>query len=112
MKMVVAIIRPEKLQDVMKALEAAEIKSMTVSSVKGRGTQKGITQQWREREYNVDLLDKTKLEIVVTDDLVDTTINAIMGSAMTGDIGDGKIFILNVETAIRIRTGTTGDTAN
>ncbi|MBE0522935.1 MAG: P-II family nitrogen regulator [Methanosarcinales archaeon] len=111
MKMVVAIIRTEKLHEVMDSLEAAGIKSLTASSVKGRGTQKGITQQWRGREYTVDLLEKTKLEIVVTDDLVDATINAIKGSATTGNIGDGKIFVQNVETAIRIRTGTTGDTA-
>jgi len=111
MKMVVAIIRTEKLHEVMDSLEAAGIKSLTTSSVKGRGTQKGVTQQWRGREYTVDLLDKTKLEIVVTDDLVDTTINTIKGSALTGDIGNGKIFILPVENAVRIRTGTTGDKA-
>ncbi|NIA03117.1 MAG: P-II family nitrogen regulator [Nitrospirae bacterium] len=111
MKMIVAIIRTEKLREVMDSLEAEGIKSLTVSSVKGRGAQKGVTQQWRGREYTVDLLEKTKLEIVVTDDLVDTTINAIMGSASVGDIGDGKIFVQNVENAIRIRTGTTGDPA-
>ena len=109
MKMVVAMIRPEKLQDVLKALEAAEIKSMTVTSSKGRGTRKGITQPGQT--YNVDLLEKTKLEIVVTDDLVDKTITAIVGSARTGDMGDGKIFILPVENAIKIRTGTTGEKA-
>jgi nitrogen regulatory protein P-II 1 len=111
MKLVMAIIRPEKLTNVLKALEAAGIKALTVSKVKGRGVQKGLTRQWRGREYNVDLLDKTKLEIVVTDDLVDTIINAIMESAMTGDIGDGKIFVLPVENAVRIRTGTSGDKA-
>lgn len=109
MKMVVAMIRPEKLQDVLKALEAAEIKSMTVTGAKGRGTRKGITRPGRE--YDVDLLEKTKLEIVVTDDLVDKTITAIVGSARTGDMGDGKVFILPVENAIKIRTGTTGEKA-
>lgn len=111
MKLVMAIIRPEKLTNVLNALEAAGIKALTVTNVKGRGIHKGLTQQLRGGEYNVDLLEKSKLEIVVTNELVDTTINAIMDSAITGESGDGKIFVQNVENAIKIRTGTTGDTA-
>lgn len=109
--MIVAIIRPEKLADVTTALETSGIKALTVTGVKGRGTQKGMTQQWRGREYEVDLLEKVKLEIVVTDDLMDKTIDTIMKSAWTGNIGDGKIFVMPVEATIRIRTGAGGEMA-
>ena len=105
MKMVVAIIRPEKLEDVKKALEEKGFIAMTVTEVKGRGEQKGITLQFRGRTMEVDLLQKVKIEIVVKDEDVDTVIDTIVKSARTGRYGDGKIFVLPVEKSVRIRTG-------
>ncbi len=105
MKMVVAIIRPEKLEDVKKALEERGFVAMTVTEVKGRGEQKGIKLQFRGREMEVDLLQKTKIEIVVKDEDVDAVIDTIVKSARTGRFGDGKIFVLPVEKSVRIRTG-------
>ncbi len=105
MKMVVAIIRPEKLDDVKKALENKGCVAMTVTEVKGRGEQKGIKLQFRGREMEVDLLPKVKIEIVVKDELVQKVVDTIMESARTGKIGDGRIFILPVEKSIKIRTG-------
>lgn len=105
MKMVVAIIRPEKLEDVKKALEKRGFVAMTVTEVKGRGEQKGIKLQFRGREMEVDLLQKTKIEIVVKDEDVDAVIDTIVKSARTGRFGDGKIFVLPVEKSVRIRTG-------
>jgi nitrogen regulatory protein P-II 1 len=105
MKMVVAIIRPEKLEDVKKALEEKGFIAMTVTEVKGRGEQKGITLQFRGRTMEVDLLQKVKIEMVVKDDSVDEVIDIIVKSARTGRYGDGKIFVLPVEKSVRIRTG-------
>lgn len=105
MKNVVAIIRPAKLEDVKKALEAANFDSMTISEVKGRGQQKGIIQQWRGQEYRVDILPKVKIEVVVNDGDVQKVVDAIVATARTGSIGDGKIFVLPVENVVRIRTG-------
>ncbi len=104
MKKVEAIIRPEKLEPVKLALEEAGFYGMTVSEVKGRGRQRGITLQWRAGEYRVDLLSKMKIEVVVKDQDVDKVINAICDAAATGKEGDGKIFVIPVEEAVRIRT--------
>lgn len=105
MKKIEAIIRPTKLEDVKNALESDGLSSMTVTEVKGRGRQKGITQQWRGETYVVDLLPKTKIEIVVEDEDAEKTCKTIQENAYTGKIGDGKIFVIPVENCIRIRTG-------
>ena len=105
MKMVLAVIRPEKVEDVKKALEEKGFVAMTITEVKGRGEQKGITLQFRGRTMEVDLLQKAQLYLVVKDDDVDEVVNTIINSARTGKFGDGKIFILPVEKSIRIRTG-------
>jgi len=109
MKKIEAIIREERLDPVKKALEDIGIVGMTVTEVSGRGQQKGITLQWRVGEYRVDFLPKLKVEIVCHDDDCDAAIQAIMKAAKTDRVGDGKIFVLPVESAIRIRTGETGD---
>jgi len=111
MKKIEAIIKPFKLEEVKDALADLGIEGMTVSEVKGFGRQKGHTEIYRGSEYTVDFLPKIKLEVVVADDLVDAAIKAISDSAKTGKIGDGKIFVLSVENAIRIRTGETGNQA-
>ena len=111
MKKVEAIIREERLDAVKKALEEKSYFGMTVSEVSGRGKQKGISLQWRVGEYCVDLLPKLKIELVVLDEDVDPVIDAIMMNARTGDTGDGKIFILPVETVVRVRTGDTNEAA-
>jgi len=105
MKKIEAVIRPTKVDIVKKALEKAGYPSMTVVEVKGRGQQKGIKQVWRGREYLVDLLPKIKIEVIVQDENVEEVVGIIQQSAYTGNIGDGKIFVLPVEKAIRIRTG-------
>ncbi|MFQ6062791.1 MAG: P-II family nitrogen regulator [Methanosarcinales archaeon] len=105
MKMILAVFRPEKLEKVTKALSEIGIVSLTVSSVQGRGMQRGIVQKWKDKEYSVDLLNKTELMTVVEDSKVDKTIDTIVEAARTGQIGDGKIFVLPVENAIKIRTG-------
>jgi len=105
MKKVEAIIKPFKLDDVREALAQLDITGMTVSEVKGFGRQKGHTELYRGAEYMVDFLPKVKLEIVLDDDLLERCIEAIETSARTGKIGDGKIFVSNVERVIRIRTG-------
>nr|3T9Z_A Chain A, Nitrogen regulatory protein P-II (GlnB-3) [Archaeoglobus fulgidus DSM 4304]3T9Z_B Chain B, Nitrogen regulatory protein P-II (GlnB-3) [Archaeoglobus fulgidus DSM 4304]3T9Z_C Chain C, Nitrogen regulatory protein P-II (GlnB-3) [Archaeoglobus fulgidus DSM 4304]3T9Z_D Chain D, Nitrogen regulatory protein P-II (GlnB-3) [Archaeoglobus fulgidus DSM 4304]3T9Z_E Chain E, Nitrogen regulatory protein P-II (GlnB-3) [Archaeoglobus fulgidus DSM 4304]3T9Z_F Chain F, Nitrogen regulatory protein P-I len=105
MKMVVAVIRPEKLECVKKALEERGFVGMTVTEVKGRGEQKGIRLQFRGREVEVDLLQKTKVEVVVSDDAVDEVVEAIVSSARTGKFGDGRIFVIPVEKSVKIRTG-------
>jgi len=109
MKMVHAVIREERLQAVKKALEQNGIIGMTVSEVSGRGQQKGITLQWRVGEYRVDLLPKLKVEVVCHDEDCDLVVDTILKAAKTGRIGDGKIFVLPVERAVRIRTAETGD---
>jgi nitrogen regulatory protein P-II 1 len=105
MKMIQAIIRPGKVEDVKKALDDAGYTSLTTIEVKGRGRQKGITQMWRGEEYKVDMLPKVKVEVVVQDDKEDEVIELIRKSAHTGNIGDGKIFVMPVEKTVRIRTG-------
>ncbi len=105
MKQIIAIIKPFKLEEVRAALTEVGITGMTTSDVQGWGRQKGHTELYRGAEYIVDFLPKTRLEIVVPDDRVDITIEAITNSAKTGKIGDGKIFVINQESVVRIRTG-------
>lgn len=105
MKKIEAIIKPFKLDDVREALTDVGINGMTVTEVKGFGRQKGHTELYRGAEYAIDFLPKVKLEIIVSDDQVDDCIEAIIDTAQTGKIGDGKIFVYDVERAIRIRTG-------
>ncbi len=105
MKKIEAIIREEKLEAVKKALEENSYFGMTVSEVSGRGRQKGIPLQWRVGEYRVDLLPKLKIELVILDEDVPTAIDAIIRNARTGEIGDGKIFVLPVDSVVRVRTG-------
>ena len=111
MKLIKAIIKPFKLDDVREALSDIGIKGITVSEVKGFGRQKGHTELYRGAEYKVDFLPKVKIETAVSDDVVDSVVNAIRVAASTGKIGDGKIFVLPIEQAIRIRTGESGDEA-
>jgi len=111
MKKIEAIIKPFKLEEVKEALSELGIEGMTVTEVKGFGRQKGHTEIYRGSEYTVDFLPKIKLEIVLTDSLVDTAASAIVKAAKTGKIGDGKIFISVIEEAVRIRTEETGDKA-
>jgi nitrogen regulatory protein P-II 2 len=111
MKLIKAIIKPFKLDDVREALSEVGVQGITVSEVKGFGRQKGHTELYRGAEYRVDFLPKAKLETVVSDDAVESVVNAIRESANTGKIGDGKIFVLPVEQAIRIRTGESDDEA-
>ncbi|MCF7729995.1 MAG: P-II family nitrogen regulator, partial [Chthoniobacterales bacterium] len=108
MKKIEAIIKPFKIEEVKDALNEIGIEGMTVSEVKGFGRQKGHTEIYRGSEYTVDFLPKMKIEIVLADDAVQGAIEAIMKSAKTGKIGDGKIFVFHVENAIRIRTNETG----
>lgn len=112
MKKVEAIIRPEKLNDVKDALDELGIHGMNIIQVTGRGAQRGVVHQGRSGEtVTVDLLPKIKLEVVVPAEVVEKVVNAIIQAARTGNIGDGKIFILPVEEAIRVRTGERGDVA-
>jgi nitrogen regulatory protein P-II 2 len=111
MKMITAIIKPFKLDDVREALSEIGVMGLTVTEVKGFGRQKGHTELYRGAEYVVDFLPKVKLEIGIGDDQVESVIEAITKSASTGKIGDGKIFVTNIEQAIRIRTGETGQEA-
>ena len=111
MKKVEAIIKPFKLDEVKEALQEVGVSGITVTEAKGFGRQKGHTELYRGAEYVVDFLPKVKIEVVLTDDMVDTAIQAIISAARTDKIGDGKIFVTPVEQAIRIRTGETGDDA-
>src|SRR6476660_915386 len=111
MKKIDAIIKPFKLEDVKEALASIGVEGMTVCEVKGFGRQKGHTEIYRGSEYTVDFLPKIKLEIVLGDELVDKAIAAISGAAKTGKIGDGKIFVLPMEHAVRIRTEESGEHA-
>jgi nitrogen regulatory protein P-II 2 len=111
MKLIIAIIKPFKLDTVREALTPLGIQGLTASEVKGFGRQKGQTEIYRGAEYHVSFLPKVKLEIAVPDNLVDQTIEAICKSAHTGKIGDGKIFVIDLEKSVRIRTGETGDDA-
>jgi nitrogen regulatory protein P-II 2 len=111
MKLVTAIVKPFRLDDVRNALSEVGIQGMTVSEVKGFGRQRGHTELYRGAEYVVDFLPKAKIEVAVSDELVDRTVEAIVESARTGKVGDGKIFVTNLEQAWRIRTGENGDGA-
>ena len=111
MKLVAAIIKPFKLDDVREALSGIGVQGVTVTEVKGFGRQKGHTELYRGAEYVVDFLPKVKLEIAVDDGLVDKVVEAVRSAANTGKIGDGKIFIYDLERAIRIRTGEIGPSA-
>ena len=108
MKLITAVIKPFKLDDVREALSEIGVQGLTVTEVKGFGRQKGHTELYRGAEYVVDFLPKVKLEVAVTEDLLDQVIDAITQSARTGKIGDGKIFVTPVEQAVRIRTGESG----
>jgi len=111
MKLIIAIIKPFKLEEVKEALSSIGIEGMTVTEVKGFGRQKGHTEIYRGSEYTVDFLPKVKIEIVVTDEVVAKTVDAIVKAAKTGKIGDGKVFVLALEEAVRIRTDERGDAA-
>ena len=111
MKLVKAIIKPFKLEEVKEALSEIGVEGMTVSEVKGFGRQKGHTEIYRGSEYTVDFLPKVKVEIVVNDDLVSKAVEVVHTAAKTGKIGDGKVFVLPVENAVRIRTGESGPEA-
>lgn len=111
MKLVIAVIKPFKLDEVREALSAIGVQGITATEVKGFGRQKGHTELYRGAEYVVDFLPKIKLEIAVSDGLVDKTIDTILKTASTGKIGDGKIFVLELQEAIRVRTGEKGEEA-
>jgi nitrogen regulatory protein P-II 1 len=111
MKKIEAIIREEKLESVKKYLEEIGYFGMTITEVSGRGRQKGVPLKWGAKEYRLEFLPKLKIEVVAIDDDVPAIINAIIKGARTGDIGDGKIFIIPVENAVRIRTGDSGNNA-
>jgi nitrogen regulatory protein P-II 1 len=111
MKLIKAIIKPFKLEEVKDALSEIGVEGMTVSEVKGFGRQKGHTEIYRGSEYTVDFLPKVKIEIAIADDLANKVIDAIVGASQTGKIGDGKIFIIPIEEAVRIRTGEKGEEA-
>ncbi|RJX31351.1 MAG: P-II family nitrogen regulator [Oxalobacter sp.] len=111
MKMITAIIKPFKLDEVREALSAVGVTGVTVTDVKGFGRQKGHTELYRGAEYVVDFLPKTKIEAAVDDAILERAIEAIIGAARTGKIGDGKIFVSNLEQVVRIRTGETGTEA-
>jgi nitrogen regulatory protein P-II 1 len=111
MKLIVAIIKPFKLEEVKEELADVTVQGMTVTEVKGFGRQKGHTEVYRGSEYTVDFLPKVKVEIVVADDLAPRVIEAVVKSAKTGKIGDGKVFVLPLEEAVRIRTDERGETA-
>jgi nitrogen regulatory protein P-II 2 len=111
MKLITAIIKPFKLDEVRESLSEVGVSGLTVSEVKGFGRQKGHTELYRGAEYSVDFLPKVKLEIAVSEDILEMTIEAIIAIANQGKIGDGKIFVTDLEQVIRIRTGETGSTA-
>jgi nitrogen regulatory protein P-II 1 len=111
MKKIEAIIKPFKMEDVREVLADIGVTGMTVTEVKGFGRQKGHTELYRGAEYQVDFLPKMKIEIVVVDELVEQAIEVILAAAKTGKIGDGKVFVFDVETAVRIRTGESGEDA-
>jgi len=111
MKLITAIIKPFRLDDVRNALSEVGVNGMTVTEVKGFGRQRGHTELYRGAEYVVDFLPKSKIEIAVSDELAEQAIEAIVSAARTGKVGDGKIFVSEIEQTIRIRTGDTGDSA-
>ncbi|MBT8096115.1 MAG: P-II family nitrogen regulator [Woeseia sp.] len=111
MKMITAIIKPFKLDEVREAIADTGVQGLTVMEVKGFGRQRGHTELYRGAEYIVDFLPKARLELAVSDDIVDRVVEAITEAARTGKIGDGKIFVTSLEQTVRIRTGETGDAA-
>ena len=111
MKMLKCIVRPNALEDVKEALSKLGVVGMTVGEVKGFGRQKGHKELYRGAEYNIDFTPKLMIEVVVNDDLTDKAVDAVRAAAQTGNIGDGKIFIVGVDEVVRIRTGETGDAA-
>ena len=111
MKMVMAVIKPHKLDQVREALTGLGVEGMTATEVKGYGRQKGHTEIYRGAEYTVNFLPKVRIDVVVADSLIDQTVEAVQEAAKTGKIGDGKILVYDVSSAVRIRTGETGDEA-
>jgi nitrogen regulatory protein P-II 1 len=111
MKLIIAIIKPFKLEEVKDALGEVGVEGMTVTEVKGFGQQKGHTEIYRGSEYTVDFLPKVKIEVVATDEMKDSVVDAIVKSAQTGKIGDGKVFVMPVDDVVRIRTGEHGEGA-
>ncbi len=111
MKKIEAIIRPFRIDDVREALAEMGVKGLTMTEVKGYGRQKGHTELYRGSEYQIDFLPKIKLEVVVSDAMADKVVDVIIKAAKTGQVGDGKIFISNVEDAVRVRTGESGEAA-
>lgn len=111
MKRIIAVIRQEKFEDVKRALLAADIEGMTVSEVKGRGRQLGIKESYRGSSYCIDLIPKTRIELVVNDEELENILSVIVDNARTGEVGDGKIFVSDVAEVIRIRTGERGSDA-
>ena len=111
MKMITAIIKPFKLDEAREALSAIGVQGITVTEVKGFGRQKGHTELYRGAEYVIDFMPKVKIDVAIADDLVERAIEAIEASARTGKIGDGKIFVFDLEQVVRIRTGETGNEA-
>ena len=111
MKKITAIVRPEKVDSVRRALEKVGYSGIMISEIQGHGKQKGVVQQWRGEKYKVDLIQKTKVEVVVKDSEVPALTQTLIENARTGDIGDGKIFISTVDDVIRIRTGEKGEIA-
>jgi len=111
MKLIIAIIKPFKLEEVKEALSEIGVEGMTVTEVKGFGRQKGHTEIYRGSEYTVDFLPKVKIEIVVADDVVGKAVDAVVSAAKTGKIGDGKVFVVALEEAVRIRTDERGESA-
>jgi nitrogen regulatory protein P-II 1 len=110
-KLVTAIIKPHKLDEVKEALQGAGIAGLTVSEVRGYGRQRGHTEIYRGAEYTVEFVPKVKLEILSTDAAVDTVIEAVVSASRSGEVGDGKVFVTSVDAVVRIRTGETGDEA-
>jgi len=111
MKKIEAIIRPFRIDDVREALAEIGVKGMTLTEVKGYGRQKGHTEMYRGSEYQIDFLPKLKVEVVVSDAVADKVVDAIIKAAKTGQVGDGKIFVYDVEDAVRVRTGESGEDA-
>jgi nitrogen regulatory protein PII len=109
MKLIKAVVRPSKIDDVREALERVSLPGMTVSEVRGHGKQKGHTTIYRGKEYDVSLLPKMEIEVVVPDHLVEDAVTAIISAARTGEIGDGRVFVIPVEQSYRIRTGEQGE---
>ena len=111
MKIVSAVVRPHRLQDVKNALSIAGVVGLTVTDVRGAGRQKGQIERYRGSEYQMDLIPKVKIEVAIEDDQVETVVQAIRNSAYTGEIGDGKIFIMPLDDSMRIRTGDRGESS-